>query len=484
MSSEKHFYITTTLPYINSEPHIGFAAEIIKADVVARYRAQRGDSVFFNTGTDEHGLKIYQKAAELKMSVQEYCDLYSAKFLPLKDKLNLSYNKFIRTTDPGHQKAAQEFWRRCEAAGDIYKKAYKVKYCVGCEMEKTDSELENGRCPLHPDRDLEIIEEENYFFRFSKYQDKLLALYEKHPDFVRPDSRLKEIKTFVANGLQDFSISRFKEKMPHGVPVPGDESQVMYVWFDALVNYISTLGWPEDYDRSGNFEKYWPALQVCGKDNLRPQAAMWQAMLMSAGLPASRQVLVFGFLTANGQKISKSAGNGIDPLALVDKYGADALRYYLLAEIPPFADGDYSEEKFRERYNADLANGLGNLVARVSNLLEKNKIETALKVDLKDPGIKVTAVEIEEKMADYRFNEALQVIWDKLRDSDEILSRTAPWKMSDQKEIAAVLKPLAQDILNLACLLEPFLPAAAVKVQAQFSATQVNKGEVLFPRLT
>ncbi|MFA5000314.1 MAG: methionine--tRNA ligase [Patescibacteria group bacterium] len=484
MSSEKHFYITTTLPYINSEPHIGFAAEIIKADVIARYRIQRGDSVFFNTGTDEHGLKIYQKAAELKMPVQEYCDLYSAKFLPLKDKLNLSYNKFIRTTDPGHQKAAQEFWRRCEAAGDIYKKAYKVKYCVGCEMEKTDSELENGRCPLHPDRDLEIIEEENYFFRFSKYQDKLLALYERHPNFVRPDSRLKEIKTFVANGLQDFSISRFKEKMPHGVPVPGDESQVMYVWFDALVNYISTLGWPEDYDRSGNFEKYWPALQVCGKDNLRPQAAMWQAMLMSAGLPASRQVLVFGFLTANGQKISKSAGNGIDPLALVDKYGADALRYYLLAEIPPFADGDYSEEKFRERYNADLANGLGNLAARVSNLLEKNKIETALKVDLKDPGIKVTAVEIEEKMADYRFNEALQAIWDKLRDSDEILSRTAPWKMSDQKEIAAVLKPLAQDILNLACLLEPFLPAAAAKVQAQFSATQVNKGDVLFPRLT
>jgi len=246
MSIDKHFYITTTLPYINSAPHIGFAAEIIKADVIARYHKQRGEEVFFNTGTDEHGLKIYQKAQELGVDVQVYCDEYSAKFRPLREKLNLSYNKFIRTTDEAHQAAAQEFWRRCAASGDIYKKNYEVKYCVGCEMEKTDSDLENGRCPLHPAQELELIKEENYFFRFSKYQDKLLALYESRPDFVRPDSRLKEIKKFVSGGLQDFSISRVKEKMPHGVPVPGDDTQVMYVWFDALVNYISTLGWPEE----------------------------------------------------------------------------------------------------------------------------------------------------------------------------------------------------------------------------------------------
>ena len=479
----KHFYITTTLPYINSEPHIGFAAEIIKADVIARYERQRGQEVFFNTGTDEHGLKIYQKAQELKMAVQEYCDEYSAKFRPLKEKLNLTYNKFIRTTDADHMAAAQAFWQKCDARGDIYKKSYRVKYCVGCELEKTDSELVNGRCPLHPDRELEIIEEENYFFRFSKYQDQLLKLYEKNKDFVLPPGRLKEIKTFVAGGLEDFSISRLKSKMPHGIAVPGDATQVMYVWFDALVDYISTLGWPDDYDRSGNFKKYWPGLQVCGKDNLRPQAAMWQAMLMSAGLPASRQILVFGFLTANGQKISKSLGNTVNPYKLSDKYGADAVRYYLLAEIPPFEDGDYSEEKFRERYNADLANGLGNLTARVSNLLEKNEIKTDLKIDLKDKNIKTLVAEFEQKMADYRFNEALQVIWEKIKDSDEILSRTAPWKMTDKKEIAAVLKPLAATILNCAYLLEPFIPGAAQKIQEQFSVSQVKKGDILFPRI-
>ncbi|MFA5184639.1 MAG: methionine--tRNA ligase [Patescibacteria group bacterium] len=479
----KNFYITTTLPYINSEPHIGFAAEIIKADVIARYQAQRGADVFFNTGTDEHGLKIYQKAAELDLEVQDFCDRYSAKFRPLREKLDLSYNKFIRTTDADHKKAAQAFWQKCAASGDIYKKMYKIKYCVGCEMEKTDSDLVDGRCPLHPNKELEVIDEENYFFRFSKYQEALLKLYDANPNFVLPAGRFKEIRSFVAAGLQDFSISRLKAKMPHGVPVPGDEDQVMYVWFDALVNYISTLGWPDDFDHSGNFDKYWPGLQVCGKDNLRPQAAMWQAMLLSAGLPNSRQILVFGFLTANGQKISKSLGNTVDPYELADKYGSDAVRYYLLAEIPPYDDGDYSEDKFRERYNADLANGLGNLAARVSNLLEKNAIPTELKIDLSDAAIVESVKNLEAKMADYRFNEALQVIWEKIKGSDEILSRTAPWKMSDRAAVAQVLAPLSQTILNLAYLLEPFLPLSARRIQAQFSAPQVRKGEPLFPRL-
>lgn len=480
MPTKKHFYITTTLPYINSEPHIGFAAEIIRADVIARYQAQRGAEVFFNTGTDEHGLKIFQKAAEMGIPVQEFCDLYSAKFLPLKEALNLSYNNYIRTTDSKHEAAAQEFWKRCLANGDIYKKAYRVKYCVGCELEKTDSELVNGRCPLHPNRDLEIIEEENYFFRFSKYQDQLLKLYTDNPDFVLPSSRLKEIKTFVESGLQDFSISRVREKMPHGVPVPGDDNQVMYVWFDALVNYISCLGWPRDLEK---FERFWPGLQVCGKDNLRPQAAMWQAMLLSAGLPNSRQILVFGFLTIDNQKISKSLGNTINPEEFVAKYGTDPLRYYLLSEIPTFEDGDYSEDKFRDRYNADLANGLGNLVARVSNLLEKNSIETDLRVNLSDPGIKEAAAQLDEVMRSFRFNEALQLLWEKIKESDEILTRTAPWKMSHQDDVAAVLKPLAQTILNLAYLLEPFIPGSAQKIQNQFQNKQIKKGEGLFPRL-
>jgi len=477
----ENFYITTTLPYINSDPHIGFAAEIIKADVIARYHRQRGQQVFFNTGTDEHGLKIFQKAQELNLDVQDFCDQYSAKFLPLREALNLSYNKFIRTTDSNHKQAAQEFWRRCQANDDIYKKLYKVKYCVGCEMEKTDSELINGRCPLHAGRELEIIEEENYFFRFSKYQAPLIKLYENNPDFVLPPSRLKEIKSFVSAGLQDFSISRVKEKMPHGVPVPGDDNQVMYVWFDALVNYISTLGWPND--ENGDFSRYWPGTQVCGKDNLRPQAAMWQAMLMSVGVKPSQQILVFGFLTANGQKISKSTGNTVDPYELTAKYGSDALRYYLLAEIPPFEDGDYSENKFREKYNSDLANGLGNLVARVSNLLEKNLIETNYQVDLDSKSILSTKEAVEEAVSGGRFNEALQAIWDKIRVCDSDLSAKAPWKMSDKSQIAAVIKPLGHDILNLAYLLEPFLPQISEQIITQFKEPQVKKGVSLFPRL-
>lgn len=479
---DKNFYITTTLPYINSDPHIGFAAEIIKADVIARYQAQRGYKVFFNTGTDEHGLKIYQKAQELGLEVQDFCDQYSEKFRPLREKLNLSYSKFIRTTDSEHKAAAQKFWQRCAANGDIYKKLYKIKYCVGCEMEKTDSELENSRCPLHPNSEVEIIEEENYFFRFSKYQSKLLELYEQRPEFVIPAGRHKEIKAFVGSGLQDFSISRLKEKMPHGVPVPGDDSQVMYVWFDALVNYISTLGWPED--KHGDFANFWPGLQVCGKDNLRPQAAMWQAMLLSAGLNPSQQVLVFGFLTANGQKISKSLGNTVDPYELSEKYGSDAVRYYLLAEIPPFEDGDYSEDKFQERYNADLANGLGNLVARVSTLLEKNLLVTNLQVNLSESSIMVTKKRFEEAMTGYRFNEALQIIWEKIKQCDAELSAAAPWKMTDRDLIQRVLRPLAQDIINIAHLVEPFIPTSAGRIMSQYGQAQIKKEASLYPRLS
>jgi len=479
MTSKKPFYITTTLPYINSEPHLGFAAEIIKADVIARYKRQAGYAVFFNTGTDEHGLKIYQKALEMGLTIQAYCDQYSAKFRPLKEILNLSFDKFIRTTDPDHQRAVQAFWKLCVERGDIYKKKYQVKYCVGCEMDKTDSELINGRCPWHPNRDLEVIEEDNYFFRFSKYQTELLSLYESRPDFVLPASRLKEIKTFVASGLQDFSISRRKDKMPHGVPVPGDNDQVMYVWFDALINYISTLGWPANLE---NFEKYWPGLQVCGKDNLRPQAAMWPAMLLSAGLPVPSQILVFGFLTVNGQKISKSLGNTVDFKELVNRYGADALRYYLLAEIPPYEDGDYSIDKFKERYNADLANGIGNLVARISNLLEKNEIVTDF--ILADVLAEATWLnDVQEKMATYRFNEVLQIIWLKIKESNEALTASAPWKLTERAEIANVLKPLAREILIIAFALEPFIPTASLKIQAQFLKPQIKKGDILFPRV-
>ena len=477
INSQKNFYITTTLPYTNAQPHIGFAAEIIKADVIARYQLLKGKKVVFNTGTDEHGSKIQQEAEKANLSVRQYCDPLAQHFYALKEALNLSFTHFIRTSDEAHEKAAQEFWRLCEAKGDIYKKNYKVKYCVGCEMEKTDSELENGVCPLHPNRPLELIEEENYFFRFSKYQQALLDFYEANPEFVVPSHRFNEIRNFVAAGLQDFSISRLREKMPNGVAVPGDDKQVMYVWFDALVNYISTLGWPNSEEQ---FNAFWPAIQVCGKDNLRQQSAMWQAMLMSAGLSPSKQVLVFGFLTVDGQKISKSLGNSIDPFILVDEFGAEAVRYYLLTEIPPFEDGDFSIERLKVKYNADLANGLGNLVARVSNLLEKNQIETNLEIDSKKI---LERLEAESHLEKYQFNRALQFIWQEIAVCNEELTNKAPWKLDNREEISLILKPLAAKILEIAALLQPFLPVTAQKIINLFTQKQIIKSEILFPRL-
>ncbi len=472
----QNFYITTTLPYTNSDPHIGFATELIKADVIARWHRLLGDEVIFNTGTDEHGLKIYQKAQEAGLSPRDYCTPYAERFKELHRVLDVSVTDFIRTSDERHIKAVQEFWRRSLKRGDIYKKRYQVKYCVGCEMEKTDSELVNGRCPLHPNRDLELIDEENYFFKFSNYQQALLNLYDSRPDFVIPAHRQKEIRNFVAGGLQDFSISRVAAKMPNGVPVPDDPEQVIYVWFDALVNYISVLGWPEE---GGRFADFWPGTQVCGKDNLRQQTAMWQAMLMSLGLENSQQVAVFGFLTANGEKLSKSLGNGVDPFEQVAKYGASALRYYLLTDIPAFEDGDYTEENLRLRYNADLANGLGNLGARVANLLEKNKIVTNLEIKQAS-----WHESFKQALAGFKYGDALDLLWREVHTANEALSASAPWKLDNPEEIRDIVVPLAQTILNVAYYLQVFLPEPAAHLINQYSAPQIKKGEPLFPRLT
>ncbi len=471
------FYITTTLPYVNAEPHIGFALEIIQADVIARYRTQLGDEVFFNTGTDEHGLKIYQKALEEKNDPQTYCDEYAAKFDLLKTKLNLSYNNFIRTTDKHHIEACQEFWKRCEKNGDIYKKNYKTKYCVGCELEKTDSELIDGKCPIHLNREIEIIEEENYFFRFSKYQQPLLDLYDKNKNFVIPTHRQKEIYNFVKNGLQDFSISRLKTKMPWGVPVPGDSEHIMYVWFDALINYISCLGWPENEKK---FKEFWPGLQVAGKDNLRQQTAMWQAMLLSAGLLTSKQVFIHGFINLAGQKISKSSGIILpNPIELVDKYGIDAVRYYLLRGIPSAEDGDFSVEKFEELYNADLANGIGNLVARVLTLANKFEIRNPKPeinkefINLIEKNKKNSAKLIER----FEFNRTLEEIWKLVSFSNEYIDKEKPWSNSEPEPI---ILNLLYCISEIAELIKPFLPETSEKIKKQLKS---NKPEILFPRL-
>ena len=484
------FYITTTLPYVNAEPHIGFAMEIIKADVIARYHRARGDEVIFNTGTDEHGVKIYRTAIEQNKNPQEYVDEYAAKFGELKSLLNVSYTHFIRTSDPDHKKAAQEFWRLCAARGDIYKKSYRIRYCVGCELEKTDSELTDGACPIHPNLKLELLDEENYFFRFSKYQQPLLDFYEAHPDFVLPSFRFHEIKRFVADGLQDFSISRIKAKMPWGVPVPDDDEQVMYVWFDALINYISTLGWPDDV--KGEFQNFWPGTQIAGKDNLRQQSAVWEAMLMSAGLPLSKQILIHGFITVNDKKMSKSLGNVIAPKALVEKYGTDPVRYYLLREIPSGEDGDFSYEKFEQRYNGDLANGLGNLVARVATLGEKvsptavhgeGDIEKEIRTEID----RVRAL-YEKSLHEFRLNESLGHAWELISFADKYINDKKPWTIKDDRDqFSRVVANACYIVDAVRKLIQPFLPKTAEKIREQIALSDaeivVKKAGNLFPRL-
>lgn len=473
------YYLTTTAPYVNSDPHIGFALEIIQADVLARHHSLIGDEVFFNTGTDEHGKKIYEKAKESGKEPQAYVDEYAAKFDDLKQALNLSYNSFWRSTNPKHIEAAQEMWKRVEAAGYIEKGIYKAKYCVGCELEKQDSDLADGKCPLHPNKEIELIEEENYFFKFSKLADQLLTHYDKYPDFVIPVHRQKEIRNFVESGLADFSISRLKEKMPWGVPVPGDPKQVMYVWFDALTYYISALGWPKEEKR---FTEFWGtleqprAIQVAGKDNLRQQTAMWQAMLIAAGLPPTRQILIHGFITSAGQKMSKSLGNVINPMEYVEKYGTDTLRYYLLAKMAPFEDADFTREKFEEAYTADLANGLGNLVARVAAMAEKANL-----------GFKIQDLSIGKEIAQaldgYRFDEAMAAIWDRVRKADQYISEHEVWKLKDEEKKKA-LEILVGEVRQIAIDLAPFLPETAEKISQQFGGEKIVKAAPLFPRLS
>ncbi|WKZ29314.1 MAG: methionine--tRNA ligase [Patescibacteria group bacterium] len=496
--SKTTYSITTTLPYVNADPHIGFALEIIQADVLARWHRLKGKSVVFNTGTDEHGQKIWKNAQEAGMDPKAYCDQYAAKFHGLKEALNLTYTHFIRTTDEHHIKAAQEFWKRCDAAGDIYKKQYQVKYCVGCELEKTDSELVDGKCPIHPKLEIENRDEENYFFRWSKYQDALLKHYKENPQFVMPESRLHEISKFVEGGLQDFSISRLKEKMPWGIAVPGDEAHVMYVWFDALVNYISTLGWPDE-----KYAEFWPNVQVAGKDNLRQQSAMWQGMLLSAGVPLSKQIFIHGFITADGQKMSKSLGNVVNPYDLVSQYGTDPLRYFLLGALPSYEDGDYSKKHFEETYTAKLVNGIGNLAARTATMVEKyceGKAPAVTEDRFETPAFWKA---YEAALDAYRFDEAMRVLEHYVTAVNQAIDVEAPFKKAKLGEdVSPFMYQIAEALRHIATALLPVIPAGAEKVLSQLSidpasvtlpaaqawgglepGTSVKKGDILFPRL-
>lgn len=472
----KSFYITTTLPYANAKPHIGFAMEAIRADTIARFKRLMGYEVFFNTGTDEHGMKIHQKAMKEGKDTQQFLDDLIVHFKALEDKLNLSYDRFIRTTDEDHKKAVKEFWKICDEKGYIYKKQYKGLYCIGCEMYVTEKDLINGECPNHPGSQPEEIEEENYFFKYSEFSKDLLKVYKKK-DFVIPEHRLKEVSNFVGRGLEDFSISRLKEKMPWGISVPGDENHVVYVWFDALINYISTLGWP---DEVGNFKKFWrkgETVQYCGKDNLQQQAARWQAMLIAAGLPTTNTVIINGFITADGQKMSKSLGNVIDPADVVKEYGTDAFRYYMLRELSPFEDGSFTMEKFKEAYNANLANGIGNAVSRVMKMAEDN-----LESPIKEPKKEKFPKEYLKAFEEYNLQKASEIVWEKISKIDARIQETQPFKLvkEDRKAAQKIIQELVMNLYSVAILLQPFLPETSDKIKE--AILQNKKPEPLFLR--
>ncbi len=474
MSDKTPKYITTTLPYVNASPHMGHALEFVQADTLARYWRLTGEEVFFNVGVDEHGQKIARKADELGIDRRDYVDKYAGEFNKLKESLDLSYDSFIRTTSEGHQAAAQEMWRRCDATGDIYKKKYKGLYCVGCEAFKTESDLVDGKCPDHK-IEPEEIEEENYFFKLSNYQ-KYLEEYLSKEGVVVPDFRRQEALNFVKKGLEDLSISREKTRMNWGINVPGDDEHVMYVWFDALTNYISCLGWSNDAE--GNFAKFWEkgrTLQLAGKDQIRFQSVIWQAMLKSAGVEATDTVFYHGFINSGGHKMSKSLGNVIDPYALVERYGTDATRYIMLRHVHPTDDSDLTWEKMDEVYTANLVNGLGNLTARIMKMAETHLDST---VDTKD----VTSMDF-DALEHYQFQAVLDGVWAGIGAMDEYITENEPFKVvkTDPDQAKEMIIKLVRDLHEVAESLVAFMPQTAeIILQA---IKENKKPDNLFARL-
>jgi methionyl-tRNA synthetase len=473
------FYITTAIPYVNAAPHIGHALEFVQTDVLARYRRLLGDKVYFLTGADENSLKNVQAAEKEGLPTKELVDKYTKTFADLKEPLGLSYDNFIRTTDPRHHAGCQKIWQACRPE-DIYKKYYEGLYCVGCEAFLTPKDLVDGKCPEH-NTEPQVVGEENYFFKLSNYQEQLADLIKTDKLKIVPQSRKNEVLSFINQGLEDFSISRSVARAKGwGIPVPGDDSQVMYVWFDALVNYLTGVGYGWDEKQC---QKWWPAdVHVIGKGITRFHAIYWPAMLLSAGLSLPKEILVHGYVTVDGQKISKSLGNVIDPVAISQKYGVEVLRYFLLREIPAVGDGDFSESKLQERYNADLANGLGNLVSRVTNLIQNNDISLRLAVEQNK-----ALAEIDLDLENNSFDRILINIWRNLSEVDVKINNDKPWTMAKEgrkEELAKALNGYAEVILRAAYQLQPFMPETAQKISSGLTAAKVEKISNLFPRLS
>ncbi len=459
----KKFYITTSIAYTNDIPHIGFALECVKADVIARYNRLLGNDVFFLTGVDQHGLKIAKKALEQKISNQEFVVKITAKFKELNKSLNISNDEFIETIDQKrHWPFVEKTWLKLLENKDIYKKKYKGLYCVGCEAFLTKKELIDKKCPIHL-KEPEIIEEENYFFKLSKYALKVKQLIEKDEIKIIPQTRKNEVLSFINQETKDISISRSREKLNWGIPVPKDPEQTIYVWVDALSNYLSIL------DYLGLVKKYWPADVHClGKDIFRFHCLLWPAMLLSLKMELPKKIFIHGFITVDNQKMSKSLGNVVNPFDLIKKYGADALRYYLLREISPTQDGDFTLEKFESRYNSDLASGLGNLFSRVKKMAESGyQKETKDLFNLKEKEKKYHLL-----LKEFKFSEALKVIFEIIKQSDILIDKNKLWEKKNSTELGYLVFVLEK----IAELLEPFLPETSEKMKKGVTP--------LFPRIS
>ncbi len=475
MNDKSKFYITNAIPYVNAKPHIGHAMEFVQSDAIARFHRQMGENVLLLCGADENAIKNVQAAEQEKISVQLLVDRNRKLFEDLAKKLNVKFDVFQRGSDANHHSSSQNLWELCLKSGDIYKKQYTGLYCIGCELFYEKSELnENGECFEHPGKKLEEVSEENYFFKLSKYQKEIEDIIKSNKVRIVPENRKTEALNFLKQGLKDISISRSNKRAKNwGVNVPGDETQKMYVWFDALNIYRS--GAPD----------WWPAnLHVVGKGILRFHAIYWVAFLLSAKLSLPKSIFVHEYITVNGQKMSKTLGNVIDPIEIIDKYGPDALRYYLLRYISPFADGDFSESKFTNAYNSDLANGLGNLISRVAKLCE-NSNYTQMGSNSRASEHLIPIEEYSEAIFKFRFNDALSFIWKKIATLDKFINDEKPWDLfkNGDRRLKGVLAHSIDQIQEIAALLEPFLPEISQKIEEQFKEAKIKSGKPLFPRI-
>jgi len=469
-------YITTAIPYVNARPHLGHVMDHLLADVWARYVKQQGHEVRCSAGLDEHGTKVEQKAREADKSPQEFVDDLAPSFLLLLEKLNASYTDFVRTTDADHIRRVEEIWRKLDEKGVIYKSTYEGWYCTGCENFVIESEAKamNYTCSDHQ-KPLEKLSEENYYLRVSDYTDQIREFARTS---IVPEFRGREILELIKDGAQDVSISRPKEKLTWGIPVPGDADQIMYVWVDALSNYITALGYP-DVDWSADF---WPAdVEVVGKDILRFHAIIWPAMLLALNLGLPKKLLVHGFINVDGAKMSKSVGNVIDPVALVDEYGTDAVRYFFLRHVPTFDDGDYTAEKFIAAYNGELANDLGNLVSRTANMVKRfvngpTELSKNFSWDKSD---------FEKHMTEFRYDLALDNVWGLVQHLNQYIDEKKPWEMAknNPKQVPETMSYLVSGLLLISELLTPFLPDTATKIAEIFGSSVVGDAPILFPKI-